>query len=64
MCLEIAGSVIANGSASSLTLASPLASRAKIARRVGIGERGEGLVEPVLRQRQSHDVSLVNRYPY
>ena len=34
MCLEIAGSVNANGSASSLTLASPCARRARIARRV------------------------------
>jgi hypothetical protein len=34
MCLEMAGSVRSNGSASSLTFASPSASRAKIARRV------------------------------
>src|SRR5207249_10645898 len=34
MCFEIAGSVISNGSASSLTVASPSARRARIARRV------------------------------
>ena len=34
MCLEIAGSVISNGSASSLTVAAPSARRARIARRV------------------------------
>ena len=34
-CLEIAGRLIANGSASSLTEASPSVSRARIARRVG-----------------------------
>ena len=34
MCFETAGSVSANGSANSLTLASPSASRARIARRV------------------------------
>jgi hypothetical protein len=34
MCFEIAGSVIANGSASSFTVAAPSASRANIARRV------------------------------
>jgi hypothetical protein len=34
--LEIAGSFISNGSASSLTVASPTARRARIARRVGL----------------------------
>ena len=34
-CFETAGSVMANGSASSVTEASPVASRARIARRVG-----------------------------
>src|SRR2546428_11080686 len=34
-CLETAGSVISNGSASSVTEASPEARRARIARRVG-----------------------------
>src|SRR5579871_4618524 len=34
-CWEIAGCVISNGSANSLTVASPLARRARIARRVG-----------------------------
>jgi hypothetical protein len=34
MCLEMAGKLILNGSASSLTVASPSAKRAKIARRV------------------------------
>ena len=35
MCFEIAGSVSSNGSASSFTVASPSARRARIARRVG-----------------------------
>jgi hypothetical protein len=34
MCLEMAGRLIVNGSASSFTVASPFAKRAKIARRV------------------------------
>src|SRR5580658_2263928 len=34
-CREIAGCVISNGSASSITVASPLANRARIDRRVG-----------------------------
>src|ERR1700727_169424 len=34
-CWEIAGCVISNGSANSLTVASPLARRERIARRVG-----------------------------
>jgi hypothetical protein len=34
MCLEMAGKLKSNGSASSLTVASPSANRAKIARRV------------------------------
>src|SRR5437016_5012563 len=34
MCFEMAGSVISNGSASSLTVAAPSARRARIARRV------------------------------
>ena len=43
----MAGRLTENGSASSLTVASPSASRARIARRVGIGEGGEGAVELV-----------------
>jgi hypothetical protein len=35
MCLEMAGKLMLNGSASSLTVASPSAKRANIARRVG-----------------------------
>src|SRR5512134_731426 len=34
-CLEMAGWLISNGSASSVTVASPVASRARMARRVG-----------------------------
>src|SRR4051812_2295702 len=40
-CLETACSVISNGSASSFTVASPVANRARIARRVG-GRAGGG----------------------
>ena len=35
MCFEIAGKLISNGAASSLTVASPCIRRASIARRVG-----------------------------
>ena len=42
MCFEIAGSVISKGAASSLTVAEPLARRAKIARRVEFASATEG----------------------
>ena len=46
-CLETPGRLMSKGSASSVTVASPWASRARIARRVGSDEGGEGLAERV-----------------
>ena len=44
---DTAGSDMSNGSASSPTVAAPVASRARIARRVGIGQGREGLRERI-----------------
>ena len=54
MCFEIAGSVIANGSASSLTVAAPSASRARIARRVELASAAKVSLEPVLVDHECH----------
>src|SRR5262245_27027880 len=56
MCFEMAGSVRSNGSASSLTVASPRASRARIARRVELANTAK-----VSLSRSSSIASVIGR---
>ena len=57
MCFEMAGSVSSNGSARSLTVASPSARRARIARRVGLASAAKVSLEPVLVDAEAHDAT-------
>src|ERR1700750_449278 len=59
MCVEIAGSVIANGSANSLTVASPSASRTRIARRGVLARAAK--VSP---RRSSSIATVIDRTPH